>query len=103
MTNMYLSNEYSEKNASYHVEDSPWKARQILKMVRKHNLRPVLVSEIGCGAGEILRQLQPHFPKEALLTGYEISPQAFELCRHRENDRLRFFLPRSVGGRDRPS
>ena len=91
MGNMYQNGGYVEKNPTYHVEDSLWKAQQILKMVSKHNLRPASVCEIGCGAGEILKQLQPHFPKETQFFGYEISPQAFELCKQRQSDTLRFF------------
>ena len=91
MDNMYLSGEYVEKNPTFHVEDSPWKAKQIQKMVGRHNLRPKSICEIGCGAGEILRELQPNFPNGTSLSGFEISPQAFELCRHKENDELHFF------------
>jgi len=88
---MYLSGEYVEKNPTYHIEDSPWKAQQILKMVSKRGLQPASVCEIGCGAGEILNQLQPHFSKETRFYGYEISPQAFALCKQKENERLQFF------------
>jgi hypothetical protein len=89
--NIYQSGEYVEKNPTYHVEDSPWKAVQILRMIRKHRLEPHTVCEVGCGAGEILRQLQQSLPGETQFCGYEISPQGFALCREREGERLRFF------------
>ena len=91
MREIYLKGEYVIKNPTYHVEDSPWKAQQIFRMVNKHKLQPVTVCEIGCGAGEILRQLQQYFSKETLFHGYEISPQGYALCKQRENERLKFY------------
>jgi 2-polyprenyl-3-methyl-5-hydroxy-6-metoxy-1,4-benzoquinol methylase len=88
---IYRSGEYVEKNPTYHVEDSAWKARQILKMMRKHRLEPRTICEIGCGAGEILSQLQSQLPEAAEFYGYEISPQGFALCAERANERLRFY------------
>lgn len=91
MNNIYISGEYLKKNPSYHVEDSPWKAQQILKMLSKHKLHVSTVAEVGCGAGEILRQLQFFLPEYVNFYGFEISPQAFSLCKLRENDRLHFY------------
>lgn len=87
---IYQSGEYVEKNPTYHVEDSAWKARQILRMMSSHQLSPRTICEIGCGAGEILRQLQAQLPETTELDGYEISPQGFALCQERANERLRF-------------
>jgi methyltransferase family protein len=50
------------------------------------------VCEIGCGAGEILNQLRDLLAPEVCFTGYELSPQAFELCKTREKPRLEYFL-----------
>src|SRR6476646_1992576 len=88
--NIYRTGEYVERNPTYHVEDSAWKAAQILQMIRKHELNPRTVCEIGCGAGEILRVLQQEMPTTTQFFGYEISPQAFALCKERSNDRLQF-------------
>jgi Methyltransferase domain len=88
---IYQTGEYVDKNPTYHVEDSAWKAEQIRKMIERHRLHPQSICEIGCGAGEILKQLQSSLPPDTEFFGYEISPQAFALCRERENDRLHFF------------
>jgi cyclopropane fatty-acyl-phospholipid synthase-like methyltransferase len=88
---IYETGEYVERNPTYHVEDSSWKARQILRMIRKNSLEPGTVCEIGCGAGEILKQLQSNMPDDTEFFGYEISPQAFALCQQRENERLHFY------------
>ncbi len=87
---IYTTGEYARENPSYHVEDSPWKARHILRMIHKHNLQPRTICEVGCGAGEILKQLQESLPGDVQFEGYEISPQAFALCQERANERLRF-------------
>src|SRR5213075_586346 len=55
---IYQSGEYLDKNPTYHVEDSAWKARQIFQMIEKNRVKPASVCEVGCGAGEILKQLQ---------------------------------------------
>jgi hypothetical protein len=88
---IYQTGEYVEKNPTYHVEDSAWKAGQVLKLIEKYSLAPRTVCEVGCGAGEILRQLQSRLPADTQFCGYEISPQAFALCRERANERLHFF------------
>jgi cyclopropane fatty-acyl-phospholipid synthase-like methyltransferase len=61
-------------------------------MLERHALGPRTVCEIGCGAGEILSLLQKRLDPETRFVGYEISPQAFELCKERANERLRFEL-----------
>jgi cyclopropane fatty-acyl-phospholipid synthase-like methyltransferase len=88
---MYQTGEYIEKNPTYHVEDSSWKAGEVLKLIEKHRLAPQTICEVGCGAGEILKQLQMRLSAETRFFGYEISPQAYALCQQRENDRLKFF------------
>jgi 2-polyprenyl-3-methyl-5-hydroxy-6-metoxy-1,4-benzoquinol methylase len=88
--NIYLNGTYVEKNPTYHLEDSPWKAREIVKMINRHNLQFRTVCEIGCGAGEVLRQLYLQLSNEKLFYGYEISPQAYSRCKQRGNERLQF-------------
>ena len=85
----YLDGEYIEKNPTFHVEDSPWKARQILNGIEKCQLSLENVAEVGCGAGEILVQLSNELPK-AKFTGYELSPQAYEMCKERANEKISF-------------
>ena len=91
MSDIYSSGRYLENNPGWHVGDSPWKSAQILKMIWKHNLRPVDVCEIGCGAGEIVSRLHEELQATKFF-GYEISPQAFELCLTRQKEGLRFIL-----------
>jgi cyclopropane fatty-acyl-phospholipid synthase-like methyltransferase len=91
MHDIYRDGTYQSNNPTWHVEDSPWKAQQIEKILAKNNIVPRTVAEVGCGAGEILIRLQKTFPN-ADFSGYEVSPQAFSLCRTRENARAHFYL-----------
>ncbi len=86
------NSEYLKKNNTWHVEDSYWKASQIFKLVKRNSLTPKSIVEIGCGAGEILKQLQHLLvEKNVLMEGYDISPDAYELSKTRENANLKFF------------
>jgi len=89
---MYENGAYLANNPHWHLDHSPWKASQVLKMIRRNHLAPTTVCEVGCGAGEILRRLQQQLPESVKFYGYEISPQAYELCRERANERLIFHL-----------
>ncbi len=89
---MYTSGEYLEKNPAWHVEESPWKAKQVLRMLAQSHLHPQTVCEVGCGVGEILKQLQATMDVNCMFWGYDISPQALELARKRENEQLHFKL-----------
>ena len=89
---IYKNGTYLDNNPSWHQEDSPWKATQIARIIRKNNIDPVTICEIGCGAGEILCCLSKEFDGKVVFSGYEISPQAFEVCRKKQNRNLRFHL-----------
>jgi len=92
LEDIYRSGTYQEMAPSWHVEESAGKAEEIARLLRSHQLTPHSVCEVGCGAGEVLRQLQLALPDDCELTGYDISPQAIELARLRENARLHVYL-----------
>jgi hypothetical protein len=78
MSEMYLNGSYGRLNPTWHVEDSAWKAEQVLTLIERHQLRPRMVCEIGCGAGEILRALAESFP-ETRFVGYDVAPDVAAL------------------------
>jgi len=82
--------EYLKKNPNWHIEDSPWKAKQIINMLNRHHLELKTIAEVGCGAGEILNQLYLTMPKDTFFAGYDISYDAINLATQRENDRIKF-------------
>ena len=92
MKEIYEDGTYLENNPLWHEADSPWKAKQIIKILRNNNLDPKRICEIGCGAGEILNKLSEYYADDKELTGYEISPQAFEICNKKTKKNLSFEL-----------
>jgi hypothetical protein len=92
LEDIYRSGTYQELAPSWHVEESAAKAEEIARLLKSHHLTPHTICEVGCGAGEVLRQLQPKLPGDCELMGYDISPQAIELARLRENERLHVYL-----------
>jgi hypothetical protein len=91
MDSMYKDGTYLANNPNWHEQDSPWKAGKIAQLLAKNGVCPSTVCEIGCGAGGILSWLSEHDVNETSFFGYEISPQAFELCRKKATPRLHFF------------
>ena len=92
MQDIYIDGTYRDKNADWHVEDSPWKARQIRKILDRNSLQPKTICEIGCGAGQILNDLSQNMEDVEHFYGFEISPQAFELCGPLAKQNLSFEL-----------
>ena len=88
----YLNGEYAHKtDGSWHLEDSPYKATQVLAMLKRHpSLCPTTVCDIGAGAGGVLRQLAEQLPSIERLTGYEVSPQAHALSQQFRSNRCSF-------------
>ncbi len=92
LENIYTSGAYAAKHPTWDTEHSSWKAKQIMRMMARNNIVPKTICEVGCGAGEILKQLQEKMDSDCTFWGYEISPQAFELCKDRANEKLHFKL-----------
>ena len=97
---MYKQGEYLEKNPTWHIEDSPWKAEQLIRIITRNHLQPTSICEVGCGAGEILNQLYYQLPQNIKFTGYEISPQAYALCQKRVKERMQFYLKNLVDDKE---
>lgn len=87
---IYESKEYLNRNETWHVEDSAWKVRQVLKLINVHKIKVNTICEVGCGAGEILVQLSQKLPHNTCFIGYDISPQLENLWKERENDRIQY-------------
>lgn len=91
MQDIYVSDEYAQLNPTWHEEDSPWKSRQIEKIIRKNRLVFDTLCEVGCGTGEILLNLSRSFP-HADMAGYEVSPHAYERAKLKETEKVSFHL-----------
>jgi hypothetical protein len=91
LKDIYLNQKYLDQNPTWHTEDSPWKAKQIQKILSQNKIIPQTVAEVGCGAGEILKNLSSIYETTQFF-GYELSPQAFELCQAIANDQIKYFM-----------
>lgn len=100
MEQIYTSGDYLDRNPNWHVEESPWKAQQVIRILLQNHIDPKTICEVGCGAGEVLKQLQKYMSDNCLFWGYDISPQAFELSKAKANDRLKFQLADIRKGKD---
>ncbi len=89
---IYRDGSYLKSNPSWHIEESPFKVRQIRRMMTKQKLAPKTVCDVGCGAGLVLAELQPHLPADCVCWGYDISPDALAMSANRGNAKLRFRL-----------
>ncbi|MGB5025304.1 MAG: class I SAM-dependent methyltransferase [Saprospiraceae bacterium] len=95
MSKLYTENnsDYLSKNKTWHIEDSFWKSQQIDKIITRNSLNLNSVMEIGCGAGEILAQLQKIYSTQNItFTGYDIAPDLLAFWETRKNTHLNFFL-----------
>lgn len=92
LAELYTNGEYLKKNPQWHVHESPWKVQEITHMLMRNHLFPQTICEVGCGAGEVLRLLQQKLDPNCSFWGYEVAPQAFEMCQERANERLQFQL-----------
>ena len=69
--NIYRDGAYLDKNPLWHTDESPFKVKQILRMLRKNHLQPTTICDVGCGAGEVLRLLQEEMDNACRFWGYE--------------------------------
>ena len=74
-SDMYEDGDYKSNNPNWHMEDSPWKAQQILEMIQSNSVDFQTGVEVGCGGGLILQKLEKSLP-EKTWSGYDISPDA---------------------------
>lgn len=92
LSNIYQDGRYFKKNPTWHMEDSQYKADDVIKLIKRNGIKATTICEVGCGAGEILNQLSLKLNDNIKFFGYEISPQAFDLCSLREQKHVHFYL-----------
>lgn len=90
-SDMYSDGSYLSKNPSWDAEDAPYKASFIVQLLQKNKIPLQTVSEVGCGSGAILLQLQKELSPTIQYFGYDISADAYEICKKYENEHLHFF------------
>ena len=87
----YESGDYLAKNPTWDVEDSEWKAGQVLTIFDRNNLAPKSIVEVGCGAGGILAALHNALP-EVQYSGFEIAPDASQFWGKYKEKKIAFVI-----------
>jgi len=85
----YLNGDYLSKNPDWDISDSPWKAKNIIKILNSNKLKPSSIVEVGCGAGAVLAELE-NFMKETRFVGYDIAPDASVFWEKYKSSRVSF-------------
>ena len=93
--NRYLTGDYIKKNHSYHAEDSLFKWKNFISILKKSsfNFDEVhSITEIGCGIGKILVEAKKSnlFKNKCEFEGYDINPDAIKLAK--KNSKFISFL-----------
>lgn len=91
MKDMYEGDEYARSNPGWHESDAPWKADHVAAILRRNEIDPRTICEIGCGTGDILLTLEKEFESSHLF-GYEIAPHAHARAMAKETSRTSFHL-----------
>lgn len=86
---IYNDGQYEENNPTWNTTDATLKANWILSLLKKHQLNPQHVCEIGCGNGGILQALSEHLTATHF-TGIDISKKAISLAQQNKNQRIIF-------------
>lgn len=88
---IYQDGKYLESNPDWHAGDAPFKAGWIADILTRNGILPNHVVEIGCGSGEILVELKRRH-QMASFDGYDISADAYAICRSKQSPGLSFHL-----------
>lgn len=87
----YITDDYLDKNPSWDVEDSPWKAKHVSRMLENNRLNFQTICEVGCGAGGVLVSLKDSYPKASFL-GYDIAPSVIGFWHKHQTSNIKFVL-----------
>ena len=93
MGNLYTSGDYNIINTTYHEEDSSFKAKNFINILKKNNFdskKIKTIVDVGCGAGEILKILEKIKIFDGKFIGYDINPEAIKIAEKKKNISLEF-------------
>lgn len=92
MKNIYTSGKYLKNNPDWHAHDAPWKACNIAKVILKNNLAHEKIDDVGCGSGQILKELERMLPKAKKFRGFDISPKSISMAQDNSSNKLSFYI-----------
>lgn len=86
MGNIYEDGTYLQNNPEWGAAEAPWKAEVVFKMLSKNGIYPSSVCEVGCGGGGVLKALSSLLSPDVSISGYDISPQAIDICEKKHSN-----------------
>ena len=90
LADAHINGEYLKNHPTWHVEFSPWKAANVFSLMQRNRLEPKTICEIGAVLERLCASYKWNLDPATVLCGYDVSPQAIEMAKTRENDRLHF-------------
>lgn len=92
METMYTDGTYLQHNKDWHQSESGWKSAKVIDAIRKNNLKPSTVCDVGCGFGWILKNLNESFKDPSIMySGYDIAPEAIKGSAQNAAPNISFF------------
>ncbi len=89
-TDFYTGDDYAEKHPTWHDEYCAGKAGEIVKLLRRNNLHPRRIVDVGCGAGGVLQSTLASLGADVVGEGFDIAPRAISLAAARAAPNLSF-------------
>lgn len=86
---IYSDKTYLSNNSDWHSSDSKWKTNHINYILKKNNIFPLSVVDIGCGSGDIIYNLSLLY-KKTLFHGFDVSIDAYKIAKKKSNKRIKF-------------
>lgn len=86
---IYNSGTYLENNPTWHEEDADWKAAHVLQILRKNDISPATMCEVGCGVGGVVSALARELP-DVRFQGFDISSIALDRAKEKSSENLHF-------------
>jgi SAM-dependent methyltransferase len=89
---IYQSGDYLRANQDWHESDAGFKAAHVAEIIKEIPFPIRQVAEIGCGSGAVLAHLARLLSPETQFFGLDIAPDAIEIARKFESERIHFEL-----------
>ncbi len=86
------NSEYFRLKTDWDIGDSPWKAKYAFDILKKNNINPKTITEVGCGVGEILLNMDQLYNDPSMrYEGYDIAIDAIKIAKIKERENIKFF------------
>lgn len=72
----YADGSYLAAQPDWHAERAPWKAKIIVELLRRNEISPRSIIDVGCGTGRVLHLVSEGLPAVESAVGFDPSPDA---------------------------